>query len=120
MIIYVWKILNLQCPNIQGPDKIVPYSNPRSGKLCQIPPLIRGSRARLQTLRESSFAVKGPKLYNCIDKELRNYEGSLEGFKRKLDLFLSEIPDEPPLPGYYRPGASNSIVEQVKSRRARR
>ena len=119
-MIYVWKILSLHCPNLEGADCITSYDNPRLGKLCHIPFLIRGSRARLQTLRDSSFAVKGPKLFNCLDKELRNFEGSLDGFKRKLDSFLSKIPDEPPLPGYFRPGASNSVVEQLRMRRAGR
>ena len=119
-ILYVWKILSGLCPNIEGSDSIVPYHNIRQGRLCHVPGLVRYARTGMLTTREGTFAITGPRLFNSIPKELRDYHGSLNGFKRLLDIFLSDIPDEPPIPGYYRPGSSNGIIEQLRVLRARR
>ena len=109
-IIYVWKIINLICPNLNASDNIECYQNRRFGKLCAVPGLIRNSRARAQTIRESSFGVQGPKIFNSMPRRVRDFEGSLDGFKNILDKVLSDIPDEPsdrpgtrprPIPGLF-------------------
>ena len=61
------------------------------------------------SLREHSFFVKGPKLFNKLPKELaefpckdkKNPKISTNLFKRKLDAYLSKIPDQPNLSGDY-------------------
>ena len=70
----------------------------------------------VQSLRDTSFQVTGPKLFNCLPKWLRNLKTlSLEEFKEKLDLVLSQVPDEPRIGG---PGGwiSNSLITQMARR----
>ena len=94
----------------------------RLGHLCQIPP-IKKCKARIQTLRENSFQVRGPQLFNILPPKIRNMtKCSIDEFKFALDQFLTKIPDEPSLPGYM-PRAcsqisgkpSNSLVEQARN-----
>ena len=112
-IIYVWKILEGLVPNFDGLLKVHSTLHVRRGRLCIIPPLSRQRSTRMQTLRESSFAVIGPRLFNCLPCELRSYEGNPDGFKNKLDNFLSAVPDKPHLPHYYQAPRGNSILDQV-------
>ena len=42
----------------------------------------------------------GPKLFNDLPSDVRQFDGSLTTFKRKLDKFLDNVYDKPPLPGY--------------------
>ena len=46
-------------------------------------------------LRNRSFTVRGPELFNSLPKDLRNYEGSMDSFKNHLDSFLELIEDSP-------------------------
>ena len=48
-------------------------------------------------VRSECFQVCGPTLYNCLPKELRSLEGSMETYKTKLDKYLSILPDRPHL-----------------------
>ena len=114
MIIYVWKVINGLSPNLDGRDRIVTYQSGRRGVLCRIPAVTSAARARLATIREASFAITGPRLFNSVPAELRDHSGEVESFKRQLDKFLSTVRDHPPLPGYYQPAASNSIIEQLR------
>ena len=98
-VIYVWRILNNLSPNLDDSDSKINLSESgRRGLLCSIPPL-RNVSGRLQTMREASFAVSGPRLFNCVPREVREYKGSIDGFKRKLDNFLAKIPDQPVILG---------------------
>ena len=66
---------------------------------------------------EQSFSIQGPKLFNLLPKHLRDLKGvSLDIFKKGLDSFLSQIPDEPQLAGYtaIRKTDSNSLVDMIK------
>ena len=67
---------------------------------------------------ENSFAINGPKLFNCLPAELRNLQGSLAQFKGKLDQFLGKVKDKPSTPGYHQPATSNSIINQLAQMRA--
>ena len=67
---------------------------------------------------EASFPVRGPKLFNSLSMDLRNFDGSLDVFKRRLDKFLQTIPDQPCIPAYQQPALSNSIVDQLSALRA--
>ena len=112
MILYVWKIIHGFAPNLDGPCRVQTYINTRLGLFCRIPRSIRAA-ASLVTSRENSFPIQGPRLFNCMTREIREYEGSLEGFKRNLDGFLREVPDKPTLPHYPQTIRSNSLVAQV-------
>ena len=63
-----------------------------------------------RSIYDHSFAVRGPKLWNAIPKNIK-CAPSFEVFKSKLTSHLmSIIPDLPPVPGYTKPN-SNSILD---------
>ena len=57
-------------------------------------------------------------LYNALPAELRNFDGSVDTFKRNLDKFLAKIVDKPCISGYQQPASSNSILTQLSVLRA--
>ena len=74
----------------------------RRGRMCKIPS-VSGNQcpSAVRNVREASLAVRGPKLFNILPKSIRNVTGvSVNTFKRKLDHFLSQIPDQPTVDGY--------------------
>ena len=72
--------------------------NERTGRKCKLPKL--SGSARVKTMREGSFQCSGPKLFNALQKKIRNLKKVSEiEFKEELDKFLTEIPDEPKVPG---------------------
>ena len=86
-------------------------------------PTLKG-KASVKTLREQSFQVTGPSLFNCVPKDIRNMRKCwLEDFKLRLDFFLTKEPDEPKGEGLIQ-GATNpftgrctnSLVDQVARR----
>ena len=120
VVIYVWKILNGYAPNLDGSDRILAYTTTRRGKLCRVPPMNRSAMQRLETMHDNSFAVQGPRLFNCLPGELRGNEETVEKFKVLLDKFLTGVPDRPNLPHYYQPASGNSIIRQLEQMRAER
>ena len=118
-IIYIWKILEGRVPNCG----ITTTNNERKGRLCNIPALKKCNQS-IQTLRENSFQIVGPKLFNCLPAKIRNKSKcSIDDFKLLLDQFLSKIPDEPKLPGYtpaatnqFSGQSSNCLIDQVRSK----
>ena len=117
-ILYAWKILNNLAPNC-GLEEM---SSERRGRELRIPNY--KGRMGVKSLREQSFQVHAPKLFNSLPKQIRNAKYlSLDEFKQKLDKFLSCIPDEPHI-GDQTPRASNintakpsnSIIDQVRMR----
>ena len=114
-IIYVWKILEGIVPNLTDRSKIRTKSSLRFGRICCIPPLTTVNN-RLQNLRDGSFCVNGPKLFNCVPSYIRNLKGiELPEFKKELDKFLRTVADEPLSQGYTagRRAASNSLLHMV-------
>ena len=94
-IIYVWKIIEGLVPNCG----IEITTNERLGRYCKLLQL-KKCPAKVLRLRENSFQVKGPQLFNTLQKELRDKtKCSLQDFKELLDQHLSKIPDEPNVPG---------------------
>ena len=75
-----------------------------------ITPKISSKQGWAHTLRNSSFSVIGPKLFNSIPKELRELpdlaktpKQLISQFKVNLDKYLSTIPDMP--------GQANSLLD---------
>ena len=103
------------------PDCGIEVENNSKGRRCKIRP----SKPRVRSLREQSFQISGPKLFNKMPSKIRNMTKCTEiEFKEALDSFLTRIPDEPRAPGLV-PGAmtedcrmTNSLLGQVD--RARR
>ena len=115
-IIYTWKIIQKLVPNLSSNPVTTRYSE-RRGLYCNLPQL-RNTRcpAKTVSIRESSFAVRGPKLFNCLPRHIRSMSGvSVDTFKRQLDKILETIPDMPTVPGYAgrRPARTNSILDMA-------
>lgn len=121
MVIYIWRILENQVPNIYNRDSntgvIKTKTHPRLGRLCDIPPVNTKCRGPIQQLREASLPVRAQRLFNCLPTGIRNLRGcSTDIFKRSLDRYLRNIPDEPHIPGYtqFRRAESNSLIDMKR------
>ena len=118
ILIYMWKIIQGMAPNLLDKDKIGwSDDNARIGRYCVLLPLNNRAPKYIQSLRENSFSVHGPKLFNVMSAELRNFEGSLPSFKSKLDNFLSKIDDKPFDPTEPQLAESNCLIEQIRCMR---
>ena len=123
VIIYIWRILEGQVPNISAEgsrgfigEKIssrLNSDNSRLGRRCAIPPLLTSCSPHTQKLREASLSVRGPRLFNSLPKHLRDMRNcTKDAFKSALDKYLQTIPDEPQIQGYTasRRAESNSLL----------
>ena len=116
-ILYCWKIMERLAPNLSTNPIEVRYSE-RRGRSCVIPKLINSQlcSAQINTIRENSFSIQGPRLFNCLPKKIRNITSvSVDTFKYHLDKLLTNIPDQPGVPGYAgsRAAVTNSIIDQI-------
>ena len=119
IVLYVYKIIQNIAPNFNDERfSIKTHLSVRGDRLCRIPTISRAPLNRIKSMIENSFAVQGPKLFNCLPAELRNVQGSLLEFKGKLDKFLNKVIDKPCTPGYHQPATSNSIINQLAQMRA--
>ena len=123
-IIYIWRILEGQVPNIstQGSrgfihekpgSRLNSDTDSRLGRRCVIPPILTNCPTHIQKLREASLSVRGPRLFNSLPKSLRDMRNcTKEVFKSALDRYLQTIPDEPQIQGYTasRRAESNSLL----------
>ena len=79
----------------------------------------------MKTLREQSFQVHGPQLFNSLPKQIRNLTKiTIDEFKEKIDKFLEDVPDQPHVEGLIPVGCnmftaapSNSILDQARNKR---
>ena len=111
IVIYIWRILEGSAPNIS--NAITSQWHARRGRMCEVPQISSRATIHVKTIRFSSFASNGPRLFNCLPMHVRNLTGgSVDDFKRTLDLYLQNVPDEPLIPGYtlFRAIDSNSIT----------
>ena len=112
--IYVWRIIEGNAPNISATHGITAQSHPRRGRTCRVPNVSPSATCRIKSIRHSSFAIKGPRIFNSLPKDVRNFTGgTVDEFKRKLDYHLQTVPDEPLIPGYtaFRTIDSNSLID---------
>ena len=117
-ILYIWKIIESKTlnPGVESSEHI------RRGRLCLIPKLNLQASKSVQNLREHSFQVHGPMLFNSLPRKLRNMKGCpVEDFKACLDKFLEGVPDEPNVSNLLPRAtnqvtgkASNSLVDQIR------
>ena len=97
--------------------KIKIRKHPRHGTQCVIQ--YPTNRNPAQSLQENAITVFGPRLYNSLQKYLRDTESfKIEKFKFEHDKFLELIPDEPKMPNYDTASGSNSILDQLTHLRA--
>ena len=64
--------------------------------------------------REASLAHRGVAIFNLLPRGLRDMASDHQDrFKSNLDVWLSEIPDQPTVPGRQRAAETNSLLHQV-------
>ena len=105
IIIHLWKILTSKAPNDL---QVKFYMNQRSAIRATIPEM--PTHRQNISVFDKSFSVLGPKLWNILPKDCTLIMDSLEKFKQRLGVFLSEFPDLPPSNGYFSPN-SNSLLD---------
>ena len=112
LIICMFKMLNNLMPN----DLVITFSDQgRRGIRAAVPPLNKSATNKAQRMYDESFAVMGPRLWNCIPAETTR-KTKLSTFKTSLGSFLMTIPDTPPTPGYSSVN-NNSILSYAVSGR---
>ena len=58
--------------------------------------------------------VKGARFFNLLPAHIRNIDAdNVETFKKSLDSFLTDIPDQPTIAGQGRAAESNSLLHQI-------
>ena len=68
IILHIWKILH----DLTNNDlNISFYTSYRFGIMANVPPLNPSSTLKAQTIFDSSFAVKGPQLWNLVPKGVK-------------------------------------------------
>ena len=99
--IYVWKILEGLAPNISDNHGVIAQWHIRRGRNCLVPHIAPSATSRIKSIRFSSFAIKGPRIFNSLHRHFRNFtSGIVDDLKRRLDNYLQGVPDEPLIPGY--------------------
>ena len=94
-IIYTWKCLEGLVPDCG----IKSRHSERLGRSCEVEEICRKSSQRIQTLKEKSFKIDGPRLFNAMPKHMRNQTRcTVDEFKFKLDHSLQDVPDQPRTP----------------------
>ena len=99
-VIYTWKVL--QGLVVNPGIKINTNRGSRSGLTLKIPKFTN-------ELREQSYMIKGPKLFNSLPANVKEFPNlyqndpkrAVDAFKRELDQYLNKIPDEPNLSPEY-------------------
>ena len=100
-------------PNING--KIKENQTIRRGRQC-ITPTVSGS-GRIASIMRSSFPVHGVQLFNAMPKHVRDMTNvPVASFKKILDDYLANVPDEPLIPGYTarKQANTNSLLDMSK------
>ena len=93
-IIYLWKIIMGIVPNYG----ITWSENSVRGRMLNIPKSKSNYTAIAKHMRDQSLIVHGGNIFNLLPVEIRNWSGSKDIFKQKLDSFLKDIPDCPKTP----------------------
>ena len=116
LIIYIWRMMEGQVPNISHAEDrgIKTKIHIRRGRVCMVPTVNSQAPQAVKSLRYASFAYHAPRLFNILPAHIRNMTGcSVDTFKKKLDSYLSTVPDEPQISGYtaIRRVDSNSLLD---------
>ena len=89
-LIYIWKVVNGLVPNCG-----LNWASSRYGTKIIIPKSKDNHSAIARAMREQSLANHGGKIFNLLPDYLRDWRGSSDCFKEKLDGYLQKIPDQP-------------------------
>ena len=115
---YIWKTINGKAPSL-GLLWNENYGS-RSGHNLALPKL-KGPEGKARGYMRNSIKYGGVKIFNSLPEDLKIFKGSKESFKKKLDQYLSVIPDQPYV-GQEQPGGrtinrkpSNSIIDWART-----
>ena len=89
-LIYIWKIINNIVPNC-GLD----WATTRYGMKLIIPKSKDSHCTVARNMREQSLSNHGGSIFNLLPEHIRNWNGTIDTFKLKLDEFLSALPNQP-------------------------
>ena len=110
IIINLWKMWEGVVPRV---GNLKSYTHIRHGRKCRVPYVKTCTPSRVKNIRNGSFAINAPRLFNSLPLYIRSITNcSTEVFKNHLDNYLRNIPDEPQIPGYtaIRRAESNSLL----------
>ena len=86
----------------------------RTGRKIVIKSVNRKSPAVIRKARESTLAVRGAQVFNLLPDNIRTMNSEhVDFFKNHLDIFLSNIPDQPTMTGLGRAADSNNLLHQL-------
>eukprot|EP00116_Pleurobrachia_bachei_P013658 sb/3473920/ len=108
IILHMWKVLHGHISNDIG---VQFTAGGRLGTRAVVPRIVKNSLAAAQTAYDGSFAVMGPRLWNCLPAQI-NQITEFQVFKTQLSRFLDAIPDQPPVAGYSR-RSTNSVLDST-------
>ena len=74
--------------------QIIFVNNNHRGTISKVPLLQRGCKMRHRSLLENSFAIMGPRIWNCIPGHIRKWD-TLDLFIRQLTTFVLKVLDKP-------------------------
>ena len=113
MIINTWQQIEGQRENMMG-FVMNERSRQRTIKATRVK---WNKTSKNSSIIHNSPALKMMRLFNAIPGELRDITGvKVDMFKRKLDKWLSSVPDTPIIDDYKAAAKSNSIVDQAAHR----
>ena len=94
MIIYTWRILEKQVPNICPLEQggIQSKHNACRGRICQVPHVKTNAPPVIQKQHMPSMSIHGPCLFNALRARVRDIPNcSTDIFKRSLDRYIATI-----------------------------
>ena len=111
MIIFLWKISQ---GLVQGYHVEYNSVSGRRGRTALPRNVVQSSSSLVKKARESSIGVKGARIFNLLPAHIRNISSdNVDEFKKNLDSFLSDIPDQPTIACRGRAAETNSLLHQI-------
>ena len=111
MVIFLWKISQGM---VKGYNVMYTSVIGRRGRTALPRDVVHSSPSLVRKARESSIGVKGARIFNLLPAHIRNIDAdNVETFKKSLDSFLTDIPDQPTIAGQGRAAESNSLLHQI-------
>ena len=118
IIIYLFKMLHGLVPNIG----MTFTENDRTGIHFYQPVTKKMMTGCFKNMKTQCFSYTAARIYNSLPRHLKQKQGLednynrgkvVEDFKKELDCFLTELPDQPTTAGLTRAAETNSIVDQI-------
>ena len=111
MVIFLWKVSQVM---VHGYNVDYTSVRGRRGRTALPRDVVKSSSSLVRKAREASIGVKGAKIFNLLPASIRNMDvKNVDLFKKDLDSFLSQVPDQPTIAGYGRSAETNSLLHQL-------